>query len=276
MHSKIKKIIKNFVPPIVLDFYANSFNPYGFSGEYKDWKTAQNFSSGYDSEIILNKTKDALLKVKNGEAVYERDSFLFDKMQYSWPLLASLLYVASANDNRLNLLDFGGSLGSSYYQNRIFLKSLKKLTWNIVEQPTVAKCGQQNFANEQLKFYSEISDCLKEDLPIVTLFSASLQYLPEPYKVLDQLFQKRIRFVLIDRLTVNKQRDLITVQNVDPVIYEASYPLRIFKEKNILDYFAKNNYELVVDFDSLIDSDFIIKKTGINSYHKGYLFKLKD
>ena len=107
MYSKIKKIIKNFIPPIVFDFYFNFINPYGFSGEYKNWQTAQCFSSGYDSEIILNKTKNALLKVKKKEAVYERDSVLFNKIQYSWPLLASLLYVASENDNCLNLLDFG-------------------------------------------------------------------------------------------------------------------------------------------------------------------------
>lgn len=276
MYSKIKKNIKSFLPSIVIDFYANYLNPYGFIGEYANWKTAQRFSSGYDSEIILNKTKDALLKVKNGEAVYERDSFLFDKIQYSWPLLASLLSIASTNDNRLNVLDFGGSLGSSYYQNRFFFKSLKELVWNTVEQSTISECGKKIFANQQLRFYNGIDECVTENSPMVALFSASLQYLSEPYKVLDQLFQKKIKFILIDRLVVNKCRELITVQNVDPIIYPASYPLWIFKEKNIVDYFIKNNYELVVDFDSLVDGDFIIKKTGIKGCHKGYLFKLKD
>lgn len=275
MYSKVKKIIKNFAPPMVLNFYFGYITPYGFRGEYKDWETAQSFSCGYDSEIILNKTKDALLKVKNGEAVYERDSFLFDKVQYSWPLLASLLYIASMNNNRLNLLDFGGSLGSSYYQNKNFLQSLQELTWNIVEQSHVAECGQKNFADEHLKFYSQIDECLRENSPAVALFSASLQYLSEPYEILDQLFQKKIKFILFDRLVVNSKRDLITVQNVDPVIYKASYPLWIFKEQNILDYLAKNKYELVVDFDSLGGS-FMVRKTAIIGSHKGYLFKLKD
>ena len=183
-----------------------------------------------------------------------------------------MFYVASANDYRLNLLDFGGSLGSSYYQNRFFLESLKEITWNIVEQPTVAECGRKNFADEHLKFYGKIDEYLAENLPMVALFSASLQYLSEPYKTLDRLFQKKIKFILIDRLVVNDHRDLITVQNVDPVIYKASYPLWIFKEKNILDYFIKNNYDLVADFDSL-GGDFIVQKTGIRGCHKGYLFK---
>jgi putative methyltransferase (TIGR04325 family) len=275
MHQKIKKIIVDFVPPAILDFYFHFVNPYGFKGEYKNWETAQNFSSGYNSKIILEKTKNALLKVKNGEAIYERDSYLFDKIQYSWPVLASLLSVASNNNNRLNLLDFGGSLGSSYYQNRGFLTSLEELCWNIVEQPTVVECGQKNFSNKHLKFYNDADECLAENSPMAVLFSASLQYLPEPYAVLEQLIKEKMKFFLIDRLVVNNSRDFITVQNVDPAIYEASYPLWIFKEKNILDYFTKNNYELVADFNSLGGS-FIIQKTGISGYHKGYLFKLKD
>jgi putative methyltransferase (TIGR04325 family) len=275
MRSRIKKIIKNFVPPAVLDFYFNFLNPYGFKGEYQDWRAAQSCSSGYDSAVILNKTKDALLKVKKGEAAYERDSVLFDKVQYSWPLLASLLYIAALNDNHLSLLDWGGSLGSSYYQNRNFLGALKELTWSIVEQAAVAACGRQNFADEHLKFYSQISECLAENSPRLALFSASLQYFPAPYQILDQLCQAKIRFILIDRLTVNDRRDLITVQNVNPLIYPASYPLWIFKAKDILDYFIKNNYELVVDFEAL-GGDFIIRKTGVTGRHQGYLFQLKD
>ncbi len=171
-------------------------------------------------------------------------------------------------------MDFGGALGSSYFQNRNFLNSLPELSWNIVEQPKVADCGQANFADEHLKFYSDIDNCLAENSPALALFSASLQYLPEPYKILDKLFEKKLKFILIDRLVVNNKRDLITVQNVDPVIYEASYPLWIFKEKNVLDYFIKNNYELVVDFDAL-GGDFVIQKTGMAGSHRGYLFKLK-
>jgi putative methyltransferase (TIGR04325 family) len=64
----------------------------------------------------LERLKDAYLKVKSGEAVYQRDSFIFDKIQYSWPLLSGLLWIASLNNSSLNVLDFGGSLGASYYQ----------------------------------------------------------------------------------------------------------------------------------------------------------------
>ena len=61
-----------------------------WSGNYANWEEADSFATGYDDHSILEKCKTALLKVKNGEAAYERDSVLFDKMQYNWALLALL------------------------------------------------------------------------------------------------------------------------------------------------------------------------------------------
>ena len=275
MSSKFKKIIKSLIPPLVLNLGLGLFDHYGFKGEYKDWLSAQNISSGYNSEIILNKTKEALLKVKNGEAAYERDSVLFDKPEYNWSLLTILLHIASINNNNLSLIDFGGSLGSSYYQNKIFLNSLKSLAWNVVEQGTVAECGQQNFANQHLKFYSQPDECSQENQPNLVLFSASLQYLPEPYEVLRQFFNRGIRYIFIDRLLVNDIRDLISVQIVNPKIYKASYPVWIFKENNILDFLNKNNYKLITSFEALGGAQFI-KKVGVKADYKAYLFELMD
>jgi hypothetical protein len=68
--------------------------------------------------------------VKTGEAVYERDSVLFDEIQYSFPVIAALLRVASANKGKLNVLDFGGSEKSHYKKlyvyNRILTSQLKE------------------------------------------------------------------------------------------------------------------------------------------------------
>ena len=60
----------------------------------------------------------ALIKVKNGDAVFERDSVIFDKIHYSFPLLSALSLTALNHNSTLNVLDFGGSLGSAYFQNK--------------------------------------------------------------------------------------------------------------------------------------------------------------
>ena len=71
----------------------------GYFGNYFAWEQACQDSTGYDSTVILERVQNALIKVKSGEAVYERDSVLFDETQYSWPLLACLLWIASCNGN---------------------------------------------------------------------------------------------------------------------------------------------------------------------------------
>ena len=118
----IKRLILKIVKPSVN----------AWSGKYASWQDALNNCAGYNQEAILEKCKDSLLQVKNGSAVYERDSVLFDEIQYSWPLLSALLLVAAKNNGNLTLIDFGGSLGSTYFQNRYYLNELNKVNYNIV------------------------------------------------------------------------------------------------------------------------------------------------
>jgi putative methyltransferase (TIGR04325 family) len=241
---------------------------HGFWGHYATWQEAQKVSGGYDSDVILNKVKDALLKVKNGDAIYERDSILFDKVEYSWPLLAGLLWIASRNGNRLDLIDFGGSLGSSYFQNRKFLAHLPELKWNIVEQKKFVECGKRYFEDEHLKFHYNIDACLKEQHADTILLSSVIQYLEKPYDLLKEVMNKRFKYIIIDRTAfIERGEDRITVQKVPPEIYQASYPAWFFNQHKFLAFFS-GEYELVADFES---ND----RANIPSVFKGYIFTLK-
>ena len=244
---------------------------YGWFGNFNNWEEAKKMSDGYDADNILLKTKEALLKVKNGEAVYERDSVIFDKIDYSWELLAFLMWVAAQNEGRLNLIDFGGSLGSTYYQNKAFLDRLNNVTWNIVEQPNYVKVGLEYFQNDVLRFFNCISDCCTEtnQKMDVILFSSVLQYLENPFEILKEAFSSGIKCIIVDRTGFthnNTQR--ITVQKVPLQIYDASYPCWFFKETDFLTFFSENNYELLADFDAF-------DKANIPSQYKGFLFQLK-
>jgi putative methyltransferase (TIGR04325 family) len=122
-----------------------SLKNWGWQGNFSSWKEAENKSIGYGDPPILEKVKTSLLKVKNGEAVYERDSVIFDTIEYSWELLSILMWVAAQNNGNLNIIDFGGSLGSSYYQNKYFLDKLPSVGWNIVEQTNFTEEGKTLF-----------------------------------------------------------------------------------------------------------------------------------
>jgi len=264
--KNIKILIKKFIPPIFINFYENKFNKYGFFGKFSSWEEAMKSSEGYDSNKILEKVKTSLLKVKNGEAVYERDSVLFDKIEYSWPLLASLLWIASQNSNKLNLIDFGGSLGTSYFQNRSLLKHLNLLKWNIVEQEKFVECGRKYFKNEHVKFYYNLEECIEEQNPDIILFSSVIQYVEDPFCLLEKVINLDFKYIIFTRtpfLTTNT--DILTIQKVPPKIYEASYPAWFFSEEKFKKFFFKN-FELIIEFD-----DF--EKANIPSKYKGFIFK---
>ncbi len=92
----MKQFIKSLIPLIMLNIIKNMKNSkYGWSGDYKTWQEAQDDSTGYDTDKILQTVKSSLLKVKNGKAIYERDSVIFDKIQYSWELLAGLMFYSA-------------------------------------------------------------------------------------------------------------------------------------------------------------------------------------
>src|SRR5688572_17179370 len=75
-------------------YYKYKQRRYGWFGNYSSWKQVCDEADGYDSDIIFEKTKQAILKVKSGEAVYERDSVIFDRKEYNFAIIAFLQYSA--------------------------------------------------------------------------------------------------------------------------------------------------------------------------------------
>jgi putative methyltransferase (TIGR04325 family) len=272
--SKARKIIKNICPPVITEYYKKKNKIYGFFGNYPDWESAKKHAKSYDSDIIIEKVKNSALKVKRGEVAYERDSVLFDKIDNSWPLLANLLWIASLNSNRLNVLDFGGALGTSYFQNISYLKHLEPLNWNIVEQKKFVDYGKELFEDENLKFYYTLEDSIREKIPNVILLSSVLQYLEKPYEFLGKIINLRIPYIIFDRTTFLKEgSDRATVQIVPPKIYEASYPCWMFNRKKFLDFF-KDRYELIADFDAHIGT--IIELEDTTATYQGFFYKKID
>lgn len=258
----MKSILKSIIPPVFIFSYRKLFSQKQksemWSGNYASWQEAKANCTGYDAANILEKCKNALLKVKNGEAAYERDSVLFDEIQYSWGLLEGLRKVAIENDNSICVLDFGGSLGSTYYQNKESLSGLNKLEWCIVEQAHFVDCGKQNFENEQLKFYHTIEECLEKYKPNVLLLSSVLQYLENPNQWIEKFNDLEIDYIIIDRTAfINAKNDILTIQNVPESIYKANYPAWFFNQEKLIKRFA--NFTVVSEIENSFTGDTLIQ-----------------
>jgi putative methyltransferase (TIGR04325 family) len=263
--NRFKSLLKRIFPNAAIRFLFGLF--YGWHGNYTSWALAKSTCTGYDSNNILEKVKESTLKVKNGEAAFERDSVAFDKMEYSYPFLSALMWVAAQKGGKLNVLDFGGALGSSYFQYNKFLDAIKGYKWCVVEQQNFVNEGQLTFKNETLNFYHSIDECVSENKIDVVILSSVLQYLKSPYELLETIYLKNIDFVLIDRTAFFEKPDRITIQKVNPSIYKASYPCWFFNKQKFLD-FMQTKYDILLTFNS---KDW----SNVKSEFLGFLFKRK-
>ena len=261
--EKIKAEVKRILPEGIKRFLTGLV--YGWHGNYSTWGEALKRSSGYNSRLILDKVSISAGKVRDGHATFERDSVIFNEVIYSFPVLSSLLWIAAQNNNRVNVLDFGGALGSSYYQNKIFLDSIQEVNWCVVEQPDFAREGMKRFSTDRLHFYNSIEDCLNDYKIDVILLSSVLQYIDEPYRLLDKIITKNIKYIIFDRTPFIKGDDRITIQKVHPSIYKATYPCWFFNKNKFTSYMSQA-YDTIVEFDAL-------DKANIPSEFKGFLYR---
>jgi putative methyltransferase (TIGR04325 family) len=274
-----KTVLKELSPPLFVRIMRiarpKPTSLYGWFGDYKSWEQAKTASGGYDDIAILKKVKNSLLKVKNGQAVYERDSVLFDKIEYSWPVLAALMWIAVNNHGKLNLIDFGGSLGSTFFQNRFFLETLAQVRWNIVEQEHFVKCGKSCFEDNRLCFYKSIEQCVAEQNPDAILLSSVIQYFEKPYELLRDIVNRNFDYIIVNRtpILLSGNNDRLTIQKVPPHIYEASYPVWFFNREKFLSSFG-DKYQLLVEFDALTGK-IKIKLPDSIAEDKGFIFVKK-
>jgi len=247
MNRSLKNIAAEIFPPVLLRLLKPGVK-YGWKGDFSNWNEAAEQCNGYNAANIVEKVKQAAIKVKKGDAAYERDSILFEKVQYSWPLLSSLMWIAAKNAGVLYVIDFGGSLGSSYFQNRKFFEGIR-VRWNIVEQPGFVQLGNEFIADEKLQFFNSIKEAMdRNGSPNVLLISCALPYLEEPYEFLKEVMRLEIPHIIIDNTPFNFQnRDRITIQNVNPSIYKASYPCWLLNYNSVVSL-IQTKYEIHTEY----------------------------
>jgi len=272
-----KAIADGLLPPILMKGLRRAIgrsrtDVLRFTGDFQSWAEAEQASAGYTQPLILQKTREAMLKVKSGEAAYERDSVVFPDPEFSFPLLAGLLRATMIHGGRLSVLDFGGSLGTSYFQNREFLGPVNSLRWSIVEQTAYVACGKQEFSNSELCFYETIDEAVEVEQPNVLLLSSVIQYLPKPYEFLESVIPQDVPHVIVDRTSfLKRERDRLTVQHVPPSIYPASYPCWFLSESRFLSLFG-TRYELLSKFTALDTT----QPDDDEAEYAGFLFDLNQ
>ena len=208
-----------------------------------------------------------------GRAVFERDSVTFRLEEYNWPLLTVLWREAKQQGKPFAVLDFGGALGSAYFQNRKLLLGIEGLRWCVVEQPHYVACGRESFETKHLRFYSNIAECLAKEHVTVALFSSVLAYLPDPWQILSEVTRAGVENVMIDQTQVLNRgmKDRIVVQSVPDYIYKAQYPMRLFTQAS-LDRELAPEYECEASYDGFNSPTVLISPWQIAPY-RGFIWR---
>jgi len=234
----------------------------GWSGDYVDWAAACRLATGYDDPAISERVAATVSRVLAGEGDHERDGVIIAERSPRWPVLASLLHIHAA-DQCLRVLDFGGSLASSWWQHRHWLAGLAQVDWLVVEQDAFVAQGRRLFAAHPVRFSATLPEP-GTDAPTVIFISSSLQYLSEPWAMLERLLALGARHLVIDR-TAFAARDRLTVQRVPSRIYPASYPAWFLDHGRLAALLAARSFACVAEWSC--DDDPTIAGTWFGGGH---------
>lgn len=218
-------LLQKLVPRRVRRWLRRVVRPPLYRGDFASWAEARQASRGYADPAIIEKVIASARAVRDGRAVWERDTVLFYTPESNGPLLRALRHAAAAHDGHLNVLDFGGALGSTWWQHRTWLNDLRSVRWSVVEQSELVEAGRREFSVGPLQFFASVDECVESVAPRVVLLSSVLPYVESPRALLADLADRDFDYLIFDRTGfVERGRDRLTVQHVPRAIYEASYP----------------------------------------------------
>ncbi len=241
-----------------------------WSGDFDSWSKAQSQCSGYDSSLILDTVLKSVLKVKNGEAAFERDGVTFDTFQFSESVRDVLVETIGKLNHPIVIADFGGSLGSLYFQYKRFIEDSIK-SWNVIEQVHFVNAGQENLQDDVLKFYMDFESLRKDDQPDLLILSSVLCYMEDPYSLIEKFKSWNVRYIMIDRTAfIDGVQERITIQQVPKEIYKASYPAWFLNEQKFLKALLPM-YRLIRELPDTIDGENYIDE--LRCYRKGFFLE---
>lgn len=264
----MRRLLKHLIPGALLRYVHEKRRWRWFRGVYTSWDDAASKSKGYDDRAILDRAVQATRKVQRGLASWERDGFAFSDRETHVPLINALRRVSTCHGSSLEVIDYGGGLGSTWRQHQDLLRTLGVRHWRVVEQQHFVKAGVE-FESDVLKFYESLEKALAAGSCSVIICSGVLQYLKFPYAIVEQSTCAKIGHIIIDRIPFSVDGcERIVVQHTPAILGGGSYPCWLMSRQRMLTM-MKDSYELIVEwpgFDQL-DPDIV--------QYRGMLFRMR-
>lgn len=264
MKTRIAAFLRLFIPYgllLLLRYLRRYKTSIVYDGDYSSWSEAESAADGYGSDAIIEKVFASTNAVLRGEAVYERDSWLFYREEYNWAFICALSRIRLFGCRQLHLVDFGGALGSSYWQNKKQFDMFSEVDWHVVEQKSFLDASAKLKYTAPLTFEESIGESFSKYPINVVLFSSVLQYIKNFQDILNDTFSHSPEFIIIDRTPLFTEGTVpqILVESVPETIYPATYACEFRLKDEFLQIFLQSGYELIMQWDSNIDPAVVIR-----------------
>lgn len=154
--------------------------------------------------------------------------------------------------------DFGGACGAHYYETRRLIPGEISMKWQVIETAAMVNSAYKHeLHTHELNFFADVEQ-VRADL---FYLSSSLQYVPDPYGLLDTLVSRAYPYILFNRMMldmVSDEDEIIIQQSLlsangpgpmpdgeeDAII---TYPHTTLSQKKFLKKFEAD-YDLVFTF----------------------------
>src|SRR5438270_3276474 len=176
---------------------------------------------------------------KHGWDNEESASIWFFRIDHMQPTAyAPFFWLSKLLQPGMTLVDYGGSIGLSYYSYVKRREIPAGARWVIVELPHLVAVGKKMAQRQkaaQLEFVTELASAPPCDI----LFSAgALQYMEQSVPGLLESTAALPKHILLNKVPLHRERSYWTLQNFGTAVS----PYRVFQETEFLEYFEKAGY----------------------------------
>ena len=283
MNFNIQECVKILLPSIVLPYLRALLITSGVRGRYDSFLEAKKYLKAkglndYSDVKLFEDIIDFIEKCRQEDnkpfALREFNS----NHVYNYPMISALLLSMSRcremKKRSADILDFGGSLGVSWFRNRNLLKEFCG-RYCVVEQKCVVDLGKINVP--EIEFFCTVDECLSQGVSRdICIFSSVLQYLDDPIAIIEKITEAGFDNIIVDRalFASDKVSPRIAIQyNNDG---KGQYPINIMMRDKILSVILNKGYELIAEWPSF---DVMPVKTGIKTFNlrsQGFLASRKQ
>lgn len=201
--------VRDFIPPLVFSYGKALIRKQPEKAiAYPSYEEALKAcrTHGYSNEKIIDMVE---MKTRVGREAIQAETAILADFQVTRALLvlSTVLKDKRKTENQpIKVVDIGGACGMHYFTVQKFFHS--PIEWIVVETPAMVSRATKSFANNGIRFVTDLNEAKKECGKIDLVFSSScLQYMPDPLDALKAIIDCGIDYIYLSRIPISRDTD---------------------------------------------------------------------